>query len=116
MQIGPVSITMMTDRQKADGLIFREENSMSKYEYKTKGTCSRKITVELDGRTIRQVHFEGGCNGNLNGISKLVEGMDIDFVIERFRGNTCNDKPTSCPDQLAIALQEAYAAEQEMKH
>ena len=84
---------------------------MSRYEYKTQGTCSRKITVELDGKIIRQVAFEGGCNGNLSGIAKLVEGMDMDFVIERFKGNTCNDKQTSCPDQLAIALQEAYAAE-----
>ena len=85
---------------------------MSKYEYKTSGTCSRKITVELDGKIIRSVAFEGGCNGNLKGISKLVEGMEIDFVIERFKGNTCNEKVTSCPDQLAIALQEAYKAEQ----
>ena len=84
---------------------------MSAYEYTTKGTCSRKITVELDGRKIKHVSFEGGCNGNLKGISKLVEGMDIDFVIERFEGNLCGDKPTSCPDQLAKALRAAYAAE-----
>ena len=67
--------------------------------------------MELDGKIIRHVSFEGGCNGNLKGISKLVEGMEMDLVIERFKGNTCNDKPTSCPDQLAIALQEAYAAQ-----
>lgn len=85
---------------------------MSIYEYKTKGTCSRKITVELDGKKIKHVAFEGGCAGNLSGISKLVEGMDIDFVIERFAGNVCGSKPTSCPDQLAKALQEAYAAAQ----
>ena len=85
---------------------------MSIYEYKTKGTCARKITVELDGKVIKKVAFEGGCNGNLKGISKLVEGMDMDFVIERFTGNTCNGKPTSCPDQLAVALREAYEAEQ----
>ena len=85
---------------------------MSKYEYKTSGTCSRKITVELDGKKIRSVAFEGGCNGNLKGISQLVEGMDIDFVIERFKGMLCNNKTTSCPDQLSIALQEAYEAEQ----
>ena len=83
------------------------------YVYQTKGTCARSITVELDGKTIKKVSFEGGCNGNLKGISKLVEGMDMDFVIERFSGNTCNNKPTSCPDQLAKALQEAYAAQQE---
>ncbi len=85
---------------------------MSVYTYTTKGTCSKKITVELDGKKIRHVAFEGGCNGNLSGISKLVEGMDIDFVISRFAGNTCGPRPTSCPDQLAHALQEAYEAEQ----
>jgi uncharacterized protein (TIGR03905 family) len=91
---------------------MKGENPMSVYEYTTKGTCSRKITVELDGRTIRKVAFEGGCNGNLKGIAKLVEGMDIDFVIQRFAGNTCNNRTTSCPDQLAKALQEAYMAAQ----
>lgn len=85
---------------------------MSIYEYKTKGTCSRKITVELEGKTIKSVAFEGGCHGNLSGISKLVAGMDLDFVIERFAGNTCGSRATSCPDQLAEALKEAYAAEQ----
>ena len=85
---------------------------MSVYEYTTKGTCSRKITVELDGKMIKKVAFEGGCNGNLKGIAKLVEGMDIDFVIQRFAGNTCNNRTTSCPDQLAKALQVAYMAAQ----
>ena len=83
-----------------------------KYEYKTKGTCSRKITVELEGKTIKSVEFEGGCAGNTAGIAKLVAGMDMDYVIERFAGNTCGSRPTSCPDQLAKALQEAYAAQQ----
>jgi len=86
---------------------------MSVYEYTTKGTCSRKITVELEGKTIKKVEFEGGCNGNLKGIGKLVAGLDMDFVIERFAGNTCNNRTTSCPDQLAKALQEAYAAQKE---
>ena len=85
---------------------------MSTYEYQPKGTCAKKITVELDGKTIRHVAFEGGCNGNLKGIAQLVEGMDIDFVIGRCKGNTCGPRPTSCPDQLAHALEEAYAAEQ----
>ncbi len=85
---------------------------MSIYEYQTKGTCSKKITVELDGKTIRHVAFEGGCNGNLKGIVQLVAGMDIDFVIGRCKGNTCGPRSTSCPDQLAHALEEAYAAEQ----
>ena len=83
-----------------------------KYEYKTKGTCSRKITVELEGKIIKSVEFEGGCAGNTAGIAKLVAGMDMDHVVERFAGNTCGARPTSCPDQLAMALQEAYAAQQ----
>ena len=80
------------------------------YTYRTKGTCSQLIEVELDGKTIRRVSFAGGCPGNLSGISKLVEGMDIDHVIERFAGTRCGNRPTSCPDQLSIALREAYAA------
>ena len=83
---------------------------MGQYEYKTHGTCSRKIAVELEGKLIKHVSFEGGCAGNLTGIARLVEGMDIEQVISRFVGTRCGDKPTSCPDQLAIALQEAYAA------
>jgi len=84
---------------------------MSQFVYKTQGTCSRSITVDLDGKTIKHVSFEGGCNGNLNGISRLVEGMDIDHVIARFAGTPCGNRNTSCPDQLARALQAAYAAQ-----
>ena len=77
------------------------------YEYKTKGTCSQRILFEvIDGR-VCNVQFIGGCNGNLQGISKLVEGMDVNEVIERIKGIHCGMKPTSCPDQLATALQEA---------
>ena len=82
---------------------------MYEYEYRTKGTCSRRITVRLNGKTIEQVAFEGGCNGNLSGIAKLVRGMDIDFVISRFRGNRCGNRPTSCPDQLVKDVEEALA-------
>lgn len=85
---------------------------MFSYTYQTKGTCSKAIEVELDGKIIRRVSFAGGCPGNLAGISKLVEGMDIDVVIERFAGTTCGPRPTSCPDQLSVALREAYAAQQ----
>lgn len=84
---------------------------MAVYNYTTQGTCSRQIDVELEGKIIKSVKFHGGCNGNLNGISKLVEGMDIDFVIGRFSGNTCGPRPTSCPDQLAKALKAAYEAQ-----
>ena len=77
------------------------------YEYKTKGTCSQRILFEINDGKVENVQFIGGCNGNLNGISKLVEGMDVDAVIERIDGLHCGFKPTSCPDQLARALKEA---------
>ena len=76
-------------------------------DYRTKGTCASSIHVELDGRKIKRVVFTGGCNGNLQGISRLVEGMDIDTVIERLDGIHCGMKETSCPDQLANALKKA---------
>ena len=82
------------------------------YQYKTKGTCSQMIYFDLEDGKVKNVQFMGGCNGNLKGIAQLVEGMDIDFVIGRCKGNTCGPRPTSCPDQLAHALEEAYAAEQ----
>ena len=78
------------------------------YTYKTKGTCSRQITFELDGNIVKNVEFFGGCNGNLKGIAKLVEGLTVEEVTEKLSGMTCGFKSTSCPDQLAIALNEAY--------
>ena len=80
------------------------------YEYKTKGTCSQRILFEINDGKVENVQFIGGCNGNLQGISKLVEGMDVDAVIERIEGIHCGFKPTSCPDQLAKALKEAKNA------
>ncbi len=77
------------------------------YSYKTKGTCSMKIDFELDGDIIKNVKFTGGCHGNLQGISKLVEGMKAGDAIERLEGIRCGFKQTSCPDQLAKALHEA---------
>ena len=77
------------------------------FEYKTKGTCSQRILFELDGDTVRNVQFIGGCNGNLKGIGVLVEGMNVDEVISRINGIKCGMKSTSCPDQLAQALKEA---------
>ena len=72
--------------------------------YKTKGTCSTTIDVEVDGDTITSVSFTGGCNGNLQGISALVKGMNIDEAISKLKGIRCGFKATSCPDQLATAL------------
>ena len=77
--------------------------------YKTKGVCAQAIEFELDGTTVRNVHFVGGCAGNTQGVARLVEGMDAREAISRLEGITCGLKPTSCPDQLAKALKEALA-------
>lgn len=77
--------------------------------YKTKGTCSTMIDVELKKGVIDSVKFTGGCNGNLQGISALVKGMKPEEAISRLKGIRCGFKPTSCPDQLAHALEEMIA-------
>ncbi len=74
--------------------------------YQPKGVCSKAIDVEVDGDIIKSVKFTGGCNGNLQGISSLVAGMKIEDAIGKLRGIKCGFKNTSCPDQLACALQE----------
>ena len=70
-------------------------------DYKTKGTCSTNIHFEVEDGKVKNVSFTGGCNGNLKGISALVEGMKVEDVIDKLEGTTCSFKPTSCPDQLA---------------
>lgn len=75
--------------------------------YKTKGVCSHEIQLDLDGDIIKSVRFVGGCNGNTKGISQLVEGMKIDDVINKLKGTDCGGRGTSCPDQLALALEAA---------
>ena len=77
---------------------------MKKCTYKTKGVCSRQIDFEIDNGVVRNVRFMGGCNGNLQGIGKLVEGMKAEDVIAKLEGVDCNGRGTSCPDQLAKAL------------
>ena len=77
------------------------------YEYKTKGTCSQRIYFDIEDGKLRNVEFYGGCNGNLKGLSALVEGMNAEDVIARVEGIHCGMKPTSCPDQLAKAIKEA---------
>lgn len=79
---------------------------MQRYTFRTQGTCSRAITFETDGEIIKNVEFIGGCSGNTQGISKLVDGMKIEDVIKKLDGIDCNGKGTSCPDQLAQALKE----------
>lgn len=80
------------------------------YTYKTQGTCSQMITVELDGNVVKKVSFLGGCNGNLQGISRLVEGLTVEEVEAKCKGISCGGRPTSCPDQLANAVRLAYEA------
>ena len=75
-----------------------------KYEYKTSGICPIKIDFEVENNKLKNVVYYGGCNGNLKGISSLIEGMDIDDVINKLDGVTCGIKNTSCPDQLSKAL------------
>lgn len=77
------------------------------YTYKPKGVCSREMLIELEGNTIKSVKIVGGCAGNSMGVSKLVEGMNIDEAIKRMKGIQCGSRGTSCPDQLAKALEEA---------
>lgn len=77
------------------------------FEFKTRGTCSQMIYFDIEDGKVRNLRFVGGCNGNLKGISALVEGMDVDAVIEKVEGIRCGMKSTSCPDQLAKALKQA---------
>lgn len=77
--------------------------------YKTKGVCAQQIEFDVDGDIVKSVSFIGGCNGNTQGVAKLVEGMNIDEVINRLEGIKCGFKATSCPDQLATALKEYKA-------
>jgi uncharacterized protein (TIGR03905 family) len=77
------------------------------FSYKTKGVCSRKITFSVENDQVKNVYFDGGCNGNGKGVAALVEGMNVDEAISRMRGIRCGMKETSCPDQLAQALEEA---------
>ena len=79
--------------------------------YKTRGTCSRNIILEMDGDIIKDVEFIGGCDGNLKAISKLIEGKNIDEVASVLEGNTCGRRSTSCADQLVQGLRAARAAE-----
>ena len=74
--------------------------------YKTSGTCSAAIDFEVEDGCVKNVKFLGGCNGNTQGLSRLVEGMPVDEVISRLEGIRCGYKPTSCPDQLSKALKE----------
>ncbi|MCD7777026.1 MAG: TIGR03905 family TSCPD domain-containing protein [Clostridiales bacterium] len=75
-------------------------------DYKTKGVCSTQIHFDVEDNKIHNVKFTGGCSGNTQGVARLAEGMDVDDAISRLKGIRCGFKSTSCPDQLAKALEE----------
>ena len=79
------------------------------YTYTPKGVCSRRFDIQVEDGIVKELRIMGGCNGNLQGISALVKGMDIDETIGRLKGIRCGMKSTSCPDQIAQALKDAFA-------
>ena len=86
---------------------------MREYVYEPKNVCPVEIRFQLDGDVVSDIQFTGGCNGNLKAISKLVDGWTVDKIESYLRGNTCGFRPTSCADQLAVAVRQAYNQETE---
>lgn len=86
---------------------------MFHYDYKTENTCSQLISLDLDGDVVHNVVFMGGCSGNLKAIPILVEGLTVGQIEAKMSGILCGRRPTSCADQLAKAVREAYEAEQQ---
>lgn len=80
------------------------------YSYRTSGVCSSQIEFTIEEGILKNIHFTGGCNGNLSGIAKLCEGQPAEEVLQKLEGVKCNTKSTSCPDQLSKALKEALSA------
>ncbi|MBP0988514.1 MAG: TIGR03905 family TSCPD domain-containing protein [Oscillospiraceae bacterium] len=78
------------------------------YVYQTKNVCAQRIRFDLEGNIVRNIQFTGGCNGNLKAISQLVDGWTVEQIEEKLLGNTCGPRPTSCADQLAKAVRQAY--------
>lgn len=79
-----------------------------RYTYKPTMVCAQQISFNIEGNIITDVSFMGGCNGNLKAVSKLVDGMTVEEIEKKLKGNLCGRKPTSCADQLAIAVRKAY--------
>lgn len=82
---------------------------MKHYDYNNRGTCSVRVSFDLEGETVHNVSFLGGCNGNLKAIGRLAEGRTRGELISLLKGNTCGNKPTSCADQFARALEQTTA-------
>ena len=79
-----------------------------RYEYKTENTCAQAISFDINGNVVSNIEFCGGCNGNLKALSKLLDGVTVEEIESKLLGNTCGRRPTSCTDQLAIAVRKAY--------
>ena len=79
-----------------------------RHEYATENTCAQMISFDLEGNVVKNIEFYGGCNGNLKAIAKLLDGSTVEEIEAKLLGNTCGRRPTSCTDQLAIAVREAY--------
>ena len=79
-----------------------------KYKYKTKMVCSQEISFNIDGDVITNIRFMGGCNGNLKALSKVLDGWTVEQIEAKLKGNTCGMRPTSCADQLCVAVRKAY--------
>ncbi|MBR2280430.1 MAG: TIGR03905 family TSCPD domain-containing protein [Ruminococcus sp.] len=82
-----------------------------KYSYTPYGVCSRKIDIDIEDGIIKDCRFTGGCNGNTTGVATLVKGMNAEEAVKKLKGIDCNGRGTSCPDQLALALEEALERE-----
>ena len=78
------------------------------YKYKTSGVCAMEIEFDINEGVVSNISFYGGCNGNLKAISKLLDGQTVEYIENKLRGNKCGRRETSCADQLAIAVREAY--------
>ena len=81
------------------------------YTYRTKKVCSQEISFNIEGNVITDIKFVGGCNGNLKALSKVLDGWTVEEIEAKLKGNTCGMKPTSCADQLCVAVREAYEAQ-----
>lgn len=81
---------------------------MKRINYKTENTCAQMISFDLEDDVVRNIEFMGGCNGNLKAIAKLLDGSTVEEIEQKLLGNTCGRRPTSCTDQLAIAVRKAY--------
>jgi len=88
-------------------VLYNERRKSMNYSYTPSGVCSRRFDFEIEDGVIKSLDVTGGCHGNLQGISSLVKGMSVDEAISRLKGIRCGMKPTSCPDQIARALEKS---------